>query len=170
MLQDGSSRVTTWSGISPYSMYETRNRKVYIGVSGYIAEYSGYSDNNVAYRLQYYTTWIDFGNPIETSILKKIILTLIGGTNQTIVFKWAYDFNQDYFSQATTITGLVTPAEYNVSEYNTTAEYAGNVFVNTLSVNGSSSGRVLQFGFEAEISGSPISVQKIDLFTKSGRL
>ncbi len=170
MLQDGSARVTTWSGIAPSAFYETHNRKVYFGVDGYVAEYSGYLDDTNEYRLQYYTTWIDFGNPIQTSILKKIILTLIGGTNQTIVFKWAYDFNQDYFSQATTITGLVTPAEYNVSEYNTTAEYVGNVFVNTLSVNGSSSGRVLQFGFEAQISGSPISVQKIDLFTKDGKL
>ena len=168
-LQDGSARVTTWTNINPKAFYETKGRKLYIGKAGYIGEYSGYLDDTVQYRMSYYTTWIDFGNPIALSVLKKIILTLIGGLNQTITFKWAYDFSATYYSQAATITGSGTPAEYGIAEYGI-AEYAGSVSVNTLSVNGTSAGRVLQFGFETEISNYQVSVQKIDLMTKEGRL
>ena len=42
--------------------------------------------------------------------------------------------------------------------------------VNVVSVNGSSSGTVIQFGFETEINNKSLSIQKIDLFTKEGRM
>lgn len=169
IMEDGSSRATLWNSITPTAFCETSDRKLYFGKAGYLGLYNGYLDDTATYRLSYYTPWIDFGNPIQTSILKTILLTLIGATNQTIVFKWAYDFIQNYYSQAVTLTGLGTVAEYGIAEYGI-AEYSGSVSVNTLRANGSSAGRVLQFGFETEVSGSQVSVQKIDLFTKEGRI
>lgn len=168
-LQDGSAKTTTWFNILPTSFYETKSRTMYIGVAGYVGEHTGYLDNTDVYRMQYYTTWIDFGNPIQTSILKRILLTLIGGTNQSIVFKWAYDFTGTFFSQTETIPQIYNPAEYGISEYNSGAEYSANLTTTTLSTNGSSSGKVLQFGFEAQVSGVPISIQKIEIYTKDGR-
>jgi hypothetical protein len=168
-LQDGSSKTTFWSGTTPKSFYETKGRKFYTGRAGYIGTYSGYLDNASTYRMKYYTTWIDFGNPIMKSILKKIRATLIGGINQGIVFKWAYDFLTDYFTETSQITGIFTASEYGTAEYGI-AEYSGNTTVNVVSANGSSSGQVLQIGIEADISGSPLSIQKIDLLTKDGRL
>lgn len=169
MLEDGSARSTTWTDIQPKCIFETKARKLYLGKAGYICEHSGYLDDTSTYRLSYYTTWIDFGSPIALSILKKIILTAIGGTNQTITFKWAYDFSEVRFSETVTITGIVAPPEWGSMEWGS-FEWGGSSQVNTLSVNGSSAGRVIQFGFEAEVNGSSISVQKIDLFTKEGRL
>lgn len=168
-LQDGSARTTVWNDITPKAFYETKGRKFYIGKAGYIGEYSGYLDDTETYRMAYYTTWIDFGNPIQMSILKKILLTLIGGVNQAITFKWAYDFSQTYFSQSVTLVGNASPSEYGIAEYGI-AEYAGSTYVNTLSVNGTSAGMVLQFGFEADVSNYQISMQKIDLFMKDGKL
>lgn len=169
-LQDGSSRVTTWATINPKAFCETKGKKLYIGKGGYVGEYSGYDDNGSPYRLSYFTTWIDFGNPIQTSILKKAILTLIGLSNQTIVFKWAYDFVQTYFSQSITLSGVSAPAEYGIAEYGLAEYSGGDVVANTLPVNGSSSGKVLQFGLEAQVNGYQISIQRIDLLTKDGRL
>jgi hypothetical protein len=169
LLPNGAARVTTWTNINPKAFVETNARKFYVGQAGYIGEYSGYQDDNVSYRMSYYTTWIDFGNPIQKSILKKILLTVIGGTNQNVTFKWAYDFETDYKTQTTAISGTITPAEYGISEYSI-GEYSGNLLVHTLSVNGTSSGRVIQFGFEAQIETKSLSIQKIDLFTKDGRL
>jgi len=169
-LQDGSTRVTTWQNLTPSGLYEARDGTLYFGLAGNLATYGSYFDNATAYRAQYYTTWIDFGNPIQISILKKIILTLIGGVNQPIIFKWAYDFVQSYSTETVSISGIVSAAEFGITEYNSGAEYAGNLLVNTLSANGTRSGKVLQFGFEAQIQGSPISIQKIELFTKDGRL
>lgn len=170
ILQDGSSRVTVWTNIEPKALYETRDDGLYMGKAGFLASHTGYFDNgSTNYRMSYFTTWIDFGNPIQTSILKKAILTLIGLSNQTIVFKWAYDFMQTYHSQTTVLSGVAAQAEYGIAEYGL-AEYSGNVAINTISVNGSSSGKVLQFGVEAQVGGYNISIQRIDLYTKDGRL
>lgn len=168
-LQDGSSKTTTWSRSTSTAFYETKGRLFYMGRAGYIGKYSGYIDDTSTYRMKYYTTWIDFGAPLVKSILKKIRATLIGGVNQGIVFKWAYDFLTDYFTDTSQISGVLTASEYNTAEYNI-AEYSGNTAVNVVSANGSSSGQVLQIGIEADINGSQLSIQKIDLLTKNGRV
>ena len=168
-LQDGSCKATIWNGTPAKAFYETKGRLFYTGRAGYIGTYSGFLDNAASYRMKYYSTWIDFGNPIMKSILKKIRLTLIGGVNQGIVFKWAYDFLTDYFSETVSITGSTTGSEYGTGEYGI-AEYAGNTSVNVLSANGTSQGQVLQFGFEADVAGKQISIQKVDLLTKNGRI
>jgi hypothetical protein len=168
-LPDGSAKTTTWYNILPKSFCETKDRILYIGLNEFIGEHTGYLDNTDVYRMQYYTTWIDFGNPIQTSILKKINLTLIGGTNQSIVFKWAYDFTGTFFSKTETISQIYNPAEYGISEYNSGAEYSSNLTTTTLSAQGTSAGKAIQFGFEAQVSGVPISIQKIELFTKDGK-
>lgn len=176
MLEDSSARVTIWTGTTPKAFYETKGRLFYTGRAGYIGTYSGYLDDTATYRMTYYTSWIDFGNPIQTSILKRILLTAIFGTatsavsSQTITFKWAYDFSSSYYSANATASNIPVIAEYGVSEYNSTAEYSANALVNTLIVNGSSHGRVLQFGFETDINSRELSIQKIDLFAKDGRL
>jgi hypothetical protein len=95
----------------------------------------------------------------------------MGGSNQTVSIKWAYDFVSSYFSENASIPIATSAAQYNVSQYNTsTAQYAGNIDVNVLSANGLSQGQVLQFGFETEMNDAAFSVQKIDLLTKNGRV
>lgn len=168
-LQDGSSRATIWTSINPKAFCDSKSGTLYLGEPGNLAKYSNYLDNAATYRLSYFTTWIDFGNPIQVSILKKIILTLIGLTSQPIIVKWAYDFSGVYSSQSTTIQSGFTVAEYGIAEYGID-EYSGGTDISTVSVNGTKSGKVLQFGLEVEISGYSFSIQKIDLFTKDGKL
>ena len=168
-LQDGSCKTTIWNRSTSTAFYETKGRLFYLGRAGYIGKYSGYLDDTTAYRMKYYSTWIDFGNPIMKSILKKIRATLIGGVGQGVVFKWAYDFLSDYFTETVTIPGSTAGAEYGTAEFGI-AEYSGSTSVNVLAVNGTSSGQVLQFGIEADINGSQLSIQKIDLLTKNGRI
>ena len=135
-----------------------------------MGEYAGYLDDATTYRMTYYTTWIDFGNPVQKSILKKIRLTAIGGSEQSVIFKWGYDFNEQEFSETVSIPALANAATYNVSEYNTTAEYSSGVYVNRISANGMSQGQVVQLGFETEINEVEFSVQKIDALAKNGRI
>jgi hypothetical protein len=169
-LQDGSARATKWVGAPSTAFYETKGRRFFMGKPGYIGEYAGYLDDTASYRVSYYTTWIDFGDPLRKSILKKVRLTVIGGNAQGISIKWAYDFTSTYFSENVTIPASVFAAQYGVSQYNTTAQYAGNVDVNVVAANGLSQGQVLQFGFETQINDAAFSVQKIDLLTKNGRV
>lgn len=169
LLENGSAKTTQWN-LVPYSLYQSESRKLYTGNDGLIGEYTGYLDNESSYRMSYYTTWIDFGNQIQTSILKKIMLTLIGAATQTITFKWAYDYMSNYFSENVAITGLSNVAEYGIAEYGIAEYGGGGTNVNVLSAQGSSSGRLLQLGFETLVNGSQVSFQRIDIFTLDGKL
>jgi hypothetical protein len=167
-LQDGASRVTLWTGINPKCFMYSRSKKFYFGKAGYIGEYSTYYDDATSYLMSYYTPWIDFGNPILTSILKKIIMTLIGSASQAVTFRWGADFVSNSGAGTVTVaSGSV--AEYGTAEYGI-GEYQAGEIAKSVGMPAGGSGKVLQVGFEARIQGSAISIQKIDIFTKDGRL
>ena len=117
---------------------------------------------------QYYTNNTDFGAPSVTSILKKLSAVIIGGSNQDLVFKWGYDFTGDYQASSANIP-LQGVAYYGIAEYNI-AEYAGGTSLQTLAVYPNGSGKVVQTGYETEIYGSALSIQKIEIQAKNGKV
>lgn len=167
-IQDGSARTTVWTSIAPRCMCYTKERSLLIGKVGYVGKYDGYSDGGVPYRMSYFTTWLDFGAPYKNSILKKIRAVVSGAQNQSVIFKWGFDYVPFFGSDAISLTPL-TPAEYDESEY-TVAEYNANLIRNVVSVNTSGSGKVVQVGFEATPTTYSISVQSLDILTKEGRI
>ena len=173
VMQDGSSRVTTWTKIEPTALYALRNGDLLIGKNGYVGKYNGYLDYTSTYRLSYYTNHADLGDQSITSILKRISAVLIGGSNQTITIKWGYDFSENYLSQNISIP-TQTVAEYGVAEYGSNgsplAEYSGGIVVQTVNAQSSGSGKIVQTGYEAEINGFELSIQKIEILAKHGRI
>lgn len=168
-LQDGSSRVTTWDKIEPKSFwYDSVNKKLLLGKSGYIAEYTGYLDNTDSYRFQYFTNHTDLGSPSVTSILKKLSVVVIGGTSQAVAMKWGYDFTSNYYSQTAQIptqgVDFYGEAEYNI------AQYSAGTALQTLVAYPTGSGKVIQTGYEADINGSSLSIQKIEIQAKNGKI
>lgn len=166
-LEDGSSRVTTWDNIEPKSLFYRSDKTLLIGKEGYLGSYTGYLDNTLSYRMTYYTNHTDFGQPSVTSILKKINVVVVGGTSQNLIVKWDYDFKQNYYSQAVKIP-LQGVYEYNVAEYGI-AEYSDGVALNTLTVYPTGAGKVVQTGYEADINGSALSIQKLEIQAKNGK-
>lgn len=166
-MQDGSYRVTTWSNIYPKCYYYSSDRILYMGQAGYIGKYEGYDDNGSEYRMSYYTNWIDFGDPIRTSILKKVTLSLFGTLNQQVVLKWGFDYTSATNSQTTLISDTSTVAEYGIAEY-AVAEYTRNLVIKSLGLQASGVGKVMQLGVECQIVGYPISIQRVDVYTKDG--
>ena len=167
-LEDGSARATTWNRIDPQAFCVTEDRELLIGKSGYIGKYSGYSDDETSYRMQYYTSFFDFNSSTVVKMLKKINTIVFGGASQVFVVKWGYDYGGLNYSQELSLLDADV-AQYGISEYNTTAEYAGSENINTLSNPGMGSGKVLQIGFEVEILEAAMSIQKFDVFVKTGR-
>lgn len=165
-LQDGSHRATVWYGIAPKCYCYSADKILRMGFPGYIGNHTGYMDNTAQYRLTYYSTWIDFGDPIRTSILKKIIMTLFGAIGQSIVYKWGFDYSSQFQAQPIT-TSNTAASEYNIAEYDI-GEYSGTLSVRTLLVNTTGAGKVIQVGLETQVIGFPISVQRVDIFTKDG--
>ena len=166
-LEDGSSRVTTWDNIQPKSLFYRSDKTLLIGKEGYLGSYSGYLDNSSSYRMTYYTNHTDLGQPSVTSILKKINVVVVGGTSQDLIVKWDYDFKENYYSQAVEIP-VQGISEYNIAEYGI-AEYSDGISLNTLTVYPTGAGKVIQTGYEADINGSAISIQKLEIHAKNGK-
>lgn len=169
LLQDGSSRAAFWTAINPRSFYSATDGTFYIGKAGYIGKYYGYRDDTSSYYMRYFGTWIDFGNPVQQSILKKIIATVIGVSNQLVTFRYGFNFNPNTRSESASVTGNLQLAEYGIAEYGED-EYSSGISTGVASINAAGVGQVIQVGTEMQINGNPISIQRIDVLTKAGRI
>jgi len=167
-LPDGASRVTQWNNISPTCLYSLRNGDLLIGKTGYIGKYGGYQDSTSNYRFAYYTNHADLGNVNQISILKRIKVIVIGGSDQFVTIKWGFDFATNYLSNNAYIPAQGT-YEYGIAEYNI-SEYSNGVLIKTLDVSASGAGKVVQTGYETTINGTQLSIQKIELLTKNGKI
>jgi hypothetical protein len=166
-LENGAARTTIWKDINPTAFFVTEARNFYIGKAGYIGKYDGYLDNSSTYRFSYYTNYFDLDQPSTIKILKKLGMIVIGGGVQEIAVKWAFDYNTNYYSTTTSTRGGVV-SEYGVGEYNI-AEYSNGISLDGIKLIASGSGKILQLGFETDINGSAMSVQKIDIGLKIGK-
>ena len=98
---------------------------------------------------------------------------MIGGTNQYVTIKWGFDFSTNYSSDNVLIPtqGI---SEYNVAEYGANAtvlaQYNGGVALQELSIPASGKGKIVQTGYEAVINGSALSIQKIEIQFKDGKI
>jgi hypothetical protein len=166
-LENGAARTTIWKQIEPTAYCVTQDRQLYIGKDGYIGKYNGYEDNGATYRMTYFTNYFNFDSDAQIKILKKINVTAIGGSAQPIAVKWGYDYTRNYFSRGITLN-RVEVFEYGVAEYGL-ATYTNGIALDIARIPASGSGTVLQLGFESDIDGTPLSIQKIDFALKQGK-
>jgi hypothetical protein len=167
-LQDGSFRVTKWDSIQPTCLLSRRNGDVLIGKNGYIGKYGTYQDHTSSYRFQYFTNHADLGNANALSVLKRLRVIVIGGTNQYLTVKWGFDFSTNYLSSNAYIP-LQGVYEYGIAQYNI-AEYSAGVALQTLSIPANGAGKIVQTGYETNINGSSMSIQRIEIQTKDGKV
>ena len=172
-LQDGAFRVTVWDSIEPTALLSRRNGDLLIGKNGYVGKYGTYQDYTSLYRMLYYTNHADLGNQNVTSLLKRLKVIVIGGTNQFVTIKWGFDFLANYQS-ANVLIPAQGVAEYGIAEYGANgspvAQYSEGVALQTLSTSASGSGKIVQTGYESDINGSPLSIQRIEIQSKDGKI
>jgi len=178
-LQDGSYRVTRWNN-SFSSLFVTSNDTLYLGVAGYLATYTGYLDNKlsdgtggIGYSMEYISGWNNLSevNP-EITTLQKLPKTssylILGGAGQTASIKWAFDFEDTFFSFNRDIpsTGV---SEWGVAQYGID-EYSGGLIYNTVRAPMRKTGQVLKVGFSTFVEGSAVALQFLDINMKLGRI
>jgi hypothetical protein len=168
-LETGAARVTTWEGFLPKALLATKDRNLYLGIAGGVGKYSGYSDNGASYRLEYFTSAIDGGDPYTLKFLKKASVIVQSSGTQDIVFKYGFDYQTVYASRTYTKDFLGTASEYNIAEYNV-GEYTSGTAINTITMHLGGSGKVLQFGVELPILNAPVSLQQLSVYLKTGRM
>jgi hypothetical protein len=175
ILQNGAARTTIWNnnaGITYKAFCPTEDRKLLLGVPNGMAEYASYLDNTSTYTFSYFTSNSDLGAPTQDKMLKKANLTVIGSGDQDFTFKYGYDYTLNPLSVnviqnlgTKTFSKFNTTAKYNVSKY-----ASAGIGVNSISMPLSGSGKVIQFGVEATVNDNPVSIQKIDVYLKTGKI
>jgi len=166
-MEDGSFRATLWPVIL-IKGFLAKDRQVYLAMPDGVAEYKGYTDNGSSYEMSYYSSYFDLGAPNTNKILKKIVATTVGISGQNFTLKLGYEYNATYFNSTITLDEG-TVYEYGVGEYGE-AEYTGSVLVNKQTSPAQGSGDVLQVGFTSEINGSSLSLQKLSIYAKQGKV
>ncbi len=166
-LENNSYRTTRWTSISHKSFARHTDGTLYIGTSDGLGTYSGYLDNTSVYRFRYFSPALTFGDSSKIKFLKKIKPTLIGANEETIFVKWAYDFETTFKNYEISV-GNQVPAYYGVSEY-TVGTFTGGILTTKPTVNATGSGGVVTIGLEADIDGSQLSIQEINVLALIGR-
>ena len=167
-LEDGSARTSVWNTFKANAFVRRRDREIMIGKPDGIGRYFGYTDNEHSYRLRYYSHYLDMGNPSVNKILKQITATGLGGSAQSFIIKTNFDYEDASRSYPFTLGTGVT-YEYGVAEYGI-AEYTVGTKLDSIKSSVGGAGNTIQLGFEADVNGSELSVQKIDMFVKTGRI
>ena len=165
-LPNGANRVTTWDGLVPTAFKYTRNKDLLFGKVGTIGTYTGYKDNANSYLMRYFTNYFDFQSPTVIKIMKKVGVTVIGGGGYPVTLKFGFDYS-DILNTRQFALANASVAEYNIAEYNI-AEYGGSAFDNKI-INIGGSGKVIQLGFETNVFNKSISIQKLDVYVKTGK-
>lgn len=168
-LENGASRPTYWTNMLFKCFATTEDNKLLFGSTGGIAKYFGYTDNGNSYRMTYFTSNSDVGLPSILKILKKAKMTLISDEAQDFVFKYSYNYSTDFTSRTIQKEYSQGLSEYNMAEYNI-GEYTGGIYVTQVSVLLGGHGDIIKFGIETQVNGAPVSIQRIDVYYKSGRL
>lgn len=167
-LENGGLRVTTWSGIAPKCMTAVSDNRLLLGQSGVIGLYYGYTDNEQPFTFSYKSTHFEMDQPTKLKILKKVGAVFIGGNNQEITTKWAYDY-EELMDSATANLKTEKVAEYGIDEYGI-GEYSDGTVLDDVYVNTTGNGETVQIGFEAVINGVFVSLQRIDVYFKMGKV
>ena len=166
-MEDGSFRVTSWPAFSPKG-FLSAGADIFMATTDGVAQYRGYQDNGVSYEMSYFSSYFDLGLPNTNKMVKKITATTVGATGQTFTLKMGYDYSPIYYSQVFTLySGTIY--EYGTAEYNI-SEYAGAILINDQSAPASGSGNILQVGFTATIDGAALSLQKLSIYAKQGKV
>jgi len=189
---NGAPRITTWvfdNDREPASLTYTTLYGLLVGQQdGSIAGYEGYYDTDLSYPSgsQTYTnssftsniatTWINLGQSVAASLLKRLFLVLEGGSGATLGLKWYKDYSPSP-SPTTSITlnpvttgtaalwgastslygksGVTYKPVYGLQEYKT-------------SLTGSAKNLKLEISIES--NGYDTSLQDLTLLHKQGKI
>ena len=123
--------------------------------------------------MSYFTNHFDLDLPNISKIIKKAAVTAIGSTGQSFNLKVGFDYTTSYNSFPFSLKET-TVAEYGIADYGANAtvvaEYNLGVSLDRIDSSVAGSGSIVQIGIETTIDGSQLSVQKLDIYTKQGRI
>jgi hypothetical protein len=126
-------------------------------------------DADQIYTVRYYSNPLTFGDSSRVKMLKKIIPTVIAGSDTLIKLKWGYDFSQSFATAFVQIPTLA-PGEYGIAQYGISEYSYNNVEILKKPINTTGSGTVVTVGVEVDVDGQPFSLQEFNIQALLGRM
>jgi len=183
----GTPRITTWStsnNRNPLNFAYTASQGFLIGQkSGSLAKYEGYFDKdysgsqvwtNHSYTGTFSTVWIDLGDSVRASLLKKMKAVISGGKGTFVGVKWYKDFSSEpsksqSFGLAPASSGTPYLWGNSASLYGA-ATYAPTYGLKEYSIPMGGSAKHLQIVMTAETNGFVAALQDMTLLHKQGKI
>lgn len=182
-LPDGSLRATEWNHIGMSCATVRSDNSMVLGQPGRLGLYTGFQDNLTSYRFVYTSPNVFLGQQIQAQLklLKRITSIVFTNTANSLIYQWGFDFSGFTRSNTENLLGGQVPeygtAEYGINgKYNVNdpaavagvnySQYGGGLSLRIVKFPGSGSGRWIQIGLQADINGSELAIQQIDLYCK----
>ena len=184
---NGEWRVTTFKFNSTRditSMAYTHDQGFLVGQSGgSIAEYSGYYDKTYvsggtytdhAYTGTFATIWVDLGQSVLASILKKLLVIVEGGQGTTVGLKWFVDYDDNNpstlnFNLNPQASGTPSLWGASTSLYGT-SKYAPYYTLKEYGVSLSGRAKFIKLEMNALTAGYSAALQDMSLLFKQGKI
>ncbi len=177
-MENGSARCTTWSlnnGNLFNSFFDDNKRTQFLmGVKGGIAKYDGHTDDDEAYDITYRSAASDLGGEGQTikKMAKRATLTIEGAKQQDFTMSYGYDYTRNPRKVALDRdlgTGIYPKYTAPTSLYGVSKYASGGIGVHRIKIPLGGSGESFYFGLDATILDELMSIQKIDVFLKTGK-
>jgi len=173
-LPDGDLRGFEWNGIGYQSIHVAADNTVYMGITGKVAEHTGYQDDGASYFMSWLTAGSYLGVQGE-KVLKSIAILIACSATTTIRIRWAADFSTIQTADRKILCDFGV-TEWNLPPPDGDAEYGigewtgSSVALKRVVVPLSLSGNIIQVGGSATIDGFPFSFSSFEILAKIGRL
>lgn len=177
----GTIKCSQWVGFPVHGLAYGRDQIMYVshrdGSNESIGKYYGYTDNGSSYTLKYSSPWIDLASPdggdsgAFLKIPKKATISTVGSGSYQVIVSIAYDFSTSSYSQTASVAGGSSgSSEYGIAEFGIGEFGASGKVLRQSKVNLARSGQHMRLTLSVPISTYEISIQKIDIFMKKGRV
>ena len=177
-LENGSARCTTWSLASGelFNAYFDDREKygLLLGVTSGVAQYTGLQDRETTFDMNYRSASSDLGGQgkILNKLAKRATLTIEGAQQQDFVLKYGYDYTRNprkVVIDRDLGTGIYPLYSAPTSLFGVSKYASVGIGVHRVKIPLGGSGESFYFGLDATIRDELISVQKIDIFLKTGK-
>ncbi len=177
-MENGSARCTTWAlnnGNLFNSFFDdNKTTQFLMGVKGGISKYDGHTDNGESYDITYRSAASDLGGEGQTikKMAKRATLTIEGAKQQDFTMSYGYDYTRNprkVVLDRDLGTGIYPKYSAPTSLYGVTRYASSNIGVHRIKIPLGGSGESFYFGLDATILDELMSIQKIDVFLKTGK-
>jgi len=180
-------RITTWTfdgDREPASFAYTESKDLLVGQqAGAVSTYEGYFDKDyvsggtytsTSYTGSFKTIWINLGDSVVASLLKKMKAVISGGSGTNIGVKWYKDFSltpskTHSFLLNPTTTGTVSLYGASTSLYGA-SKYTPLYGLKEYNIPLTGSAKHLQIEMSGETNGYVASLQDMTLLYKQGKI